>query len=250
MDISKEKALSAIESGDTYLGIELGSTRIKAVLIDSAHRPLAVGGHTWENRLENGIWTYTLDDVWTGLRGCYASLAENVRSRYGVPLKTVGAIGISAMMHGYMAFDEEGMLLAPFRTWRNTITGEAAEQLTALFGFNIPQRWSVAHLYQSMLNGEEHVSRIRYLTTLSGYIHWQLTGQRVLGIGDASGMFPIDDATREYDSRMAAQFDELDAKKQMKWKLCEILPGILPAGAEAGVLTAEGAQRLDPTGSL
>ena len=250
MDISKERTLSAIESGDTYLGIELGSTRIKAVLIDSAHRPIAVGGHTWENRLENGIWTYTLDDIWTGLRGCYASLAENVRSRYGVPLKTVGAIGISAMMHGYMAFDEEGALLAPFRTWRNTITGEAAEQLTALFGFNIPQRWSIAHLYQSMLNGEEHVSRIRYLTTLAGYIHWQLTGQKVLGIGDASGMFPIEDATREYDSRMAAQFDELAAKRQMPWKLCEILPGILPAGAEAGVLTAEGAQRLDPTGTL
>jgi sugar (pentulose or hexulose) kinase len=248
MDIQKNK--SAVQNGDTYLGIELGSTRIKAILIDKAHNVVASGGHTWENRLKNGIWTYSIEDIWTGIQDCYANLAADVNEKYGLRLETVGAIGISAMMHGYMAFDAEARLLVPFRTWRNTITGEASEKLTGLFGFNVPQRWSVSHLYQAILNGEPHVPDIRYLTTLSGYIHWQLTGQKVLGIGDASGMFPIDDETRQYNSRMMGQFDELTVDKQFPWALSDILPAILPAGEKAGVLSAEGAKMLDPSGLL
>lgn len=235
---------------ETYLGIELGSTRIKAVLIDRQHRQIASGGHTWENRLENGFWTYSLNDVWTGIRDCYMRLAEDVRKSCGTELETVGAIGVSAMMHGYMAFDGKGSLLAPFRTWRNTTTGEAAGRLTELFGFSVPQRWSIAHLYQAILNGEEHVSGISFLTTLAGYIHWQLTGERVLGIGDASGMFPIDDATRQYDSRMMGAFDALVADKGFDWKLSDILPKILSAGESAGALTQQGAALLDPSGKL
>lgn len=237
-------------SGETYIGIELGSTRIKAVLIDREHKQIASGSHTWENRLENGLWTYSLEDIWEGVRDCYARLKEDVRDSYGIELETAGAIGISAMMHGYMAFDGDGRLLAPFRTWRNTNTGEASERLTELFGYNIPQRWSIAHLYQAILNDEEHVKDIRYLTTLSGYIHWRLSGERALGIGDASGMFPIDDAARQYDGRMLKTFDGLVAAKGFAWKLSDILPRVLPAGANAGVLTEQGAALLDPPGAL
>ncbi len=239
---------SAIMNGDTYLGIELGSTRIKAVLIDNTHRQIASGGHTWENKLEDGIWTYSLDDIWTGIRDCYAQMAKDVNDKYGLQLDTVGAIGVSAMMHGYMAFDKDDNLLVPFRTWRNTITGEASEKLTELFGFHVPQRWSIAHLYQAILNGEPHVKDLSFLTTLAGYIHWQLTGEKVLGIGDASGMFPIDDATRQYDSDMISKFDKLTA--DVPWTLSDILPGILPAGDKAGTLTEQGAKRLDPSGAL
>lgn len=235
---------------ETYLGIELGSTRIKAVLIDKTHGPVATGGQTWENRLEGDIWTYSLDDIWGGIRNCFARLAADYKEKFGEELKTVSAFGISAMMHGYMAFDGEGRLLAPFRTWRNTTTAVSAEKLSELFGFNIPQRWSVAHLYQAILNGEEHVPEIRFLTTLAGYIHWKLTGEKVLGIGDASGMFPIDDATRGYDARMLEAFDGLVADKGYPWKIGGILPRILSAGEGAGFLTEEGARMLDPSGAL
>lgn len=248
MDI--QKGQNAINNGDTYLGIELGSTRIKAVLIDKAHRQIASGGHNWENRLEDGIWTYSLDDIWTGIGDCYAQLIKDVRDKYGIEMKTVGAIGVSAMMHGYMAFDKDDQLLAPFRTWRNTITGQASKQLTGLFGFNIPQRWSIAHLYQAILNEESHVPQIVFQTTLAGYIHWKLTGEKVLGIGDASGMFPINDAAREFDGGMLQKFDKLIADKNFKWKLADILPEILPAGEKAGVLSEQGAKLLDPSGAL
>ncbi len=243
-----EKRKRRIES--SVLGLELGSTRIKAVLIDEDHVPIASGDHEWENRLENGIWTYSLDDIWTGLQDCYAKLAADVKSRYGVELTRVGAIGFSAMMHGYMAFDREGRLLAPFRTWRNAVTGPAAEALTELFAYNIPQRWSIAHLYQSILNGEEHVKDVAYLTTLAGYIHWKMSGRKVLGLGDASGMFPIDPETKDYDAEMVGKFDALAADKGYPWKLRDILPEALPAGEEAGVLTEEGARLLDPSGAL
>lgn len=243
-----QNTIRALKSGNTYLGIELGSTRIKAVLIDDTHSPVATGGHNWENRLENGIWTYSLDDIWTGIRDCFSQLLKDVSEKYGVTLETVGAVGVSAMMHGYMAFDKDDNLLVPFRTWRNTMTGEAAEKLTKLFEFNIPQRWSIAHLYQAMLNGEPHVTSISFLTTLAGYIHWQLTGEKVLGVGDASGMFPLSDETRAYDAAMMSQFNSLIS--DLPWKLEDILPKILPAGGNAGVLSEEGARRLDPTGTL
>lgn len=248
--IVQDTKQSDIEAGNLALGIELGSTRIKAVLTDSAHNQIASGSHTWESRFEDGLWTYTLDDIWKGIRNCYVRLAVDVYERYGIMLKNIGAIGISAMMHGYLAFDQHGNLLVPFRTWRNTCTGEAAEKLSELFGFNIPQRWSIAHLYQAILNGEEHVNQISFMTTLAGYIHWQLTGQQVLGIGDASGMFPINDADRQYDSRMLAVFDDLVADKGFAWKLAGILPKILPAGKCAGMLTEEGARLLDPSGTI
>ena len=246
MDIQSTK--NALRNGETYLGIELGSTRIKAVLIDKAHSQIASGGHTWENRFEDGKWTYSLNDIWNGIRDCYAQLKADVSDKYGIVLESVGAVGVSAMMHGYMAFDKADNLLVPFRTWRNTITGEAAEKLTSLFGFNIPQRWSIAHLYQAMLNGEAHVKDISFLTTLAGYIHWQLSGEKVVGIGDASGMFPLDDATRVYDAGMMNQFDQLT--KPYPWKLADILPGILPAGEKAGTVSEAGAKLLDPTGTL
>ncbi len=240
--------VNALKSGKTYLGIELGSTRIKAVLIDETHSPVATGGHNWENRLENGIWTYSLDDIWTGIRDCFSQLQKDVSEKYGIALETVGAIGVSAMMHGYMAFDKNDNLLVPFRTWRNTITGEAAEKLTTLFGFNVPQRWSIAHLYQAILNGEPHVNNISFFTTLAGYIHWQLTGEKVLGIGDASGMFPLSDTTRLYDAGMMEKFNRQTT--QLPWTLASILPKILPAGENAGVLSDAGAKLLDPTGTL
>ena len=240
----------AIVNGRTALGIEFGSTRIKAVLTGEGHEPIAQGSHSWENRLENGIWTYSLDDIWDGLHKCVADLSADVEKKYGVKLTTVGAMGVSAMMHGYMAFDKDGKLLVPFRTWRNTITGEASDILTKELSFHIPQRWSIAHLYQAILNGEEHVGSINYLTTLAGYIHWKLTGERVLGVGDASGMFPIDSSTCDYNTGMVKRFDELIAPKGFGWKLLDIMPKSLPAGAAAGKLTEEGAKLLDPTGTI
>ena len=251
-DMSREMCMikEDIMNAKTALGIEFGSTRIKAVLIDSEHAPVASGSHEWENRLENGIWTYTLEDVWTGLQDAYSNLAADVKAQYGVTLQKVGAIGFSAMMHGYMAFNGAGELLVPFRTWRNTMTGEAAEKLFSLFDYNIPQRWSIAHLYQAILNGEEHVKDIAYLTTLAGYIHWKMTGRKVLGVGDASGMFPIDPKTKDYDQTMVEKFDALVAEKNFPWKLCDILPQVLVAGEDAGTLTEEGARLLDVSGNL
>lgn len=232
------------------LGIEFGSTRIKAVLVDDACKPVAQGDFTWENRLENGVWTYPLDEVWRGVQAAYAALAADVQARYGQPLTTVGCIGISAMMHGYLPFDAAGNLLVPFRTWRNTMTGQAAEALTAAFGFNIPQRWSAAHLYQAMLNREPHLAQLNFFTTLAGYVHWQLTGRKVLGVGDASGMFPIDSATGGYNAAMLEKFNALAAKQGYPVDLASLLPTVLPAGEDAGTLTAEGAKLLDPTGVL
>ena len=240
----------AIESGNTTLGIELGSTRIKAVLIGEDHTPIASGSHEWENQFENGIWTYSLEAVWAGLQESYLNLCNEVSEMYNTPLQTVGAIGFSAMMHGYMAFGDDGNQLVPFRTWRNTMTGQAAEELTNLFQFNIPQRWSIAHLYQAILNKEPHVKDITFLTTLAGYVHWKLTGQFVLGVGEASGMFPIDSRTNDYDQGMIELFNERLATENITWKLQDLLPKILFAGEPAGVLTEEGAKLLDPTGQL
>ncbi len=240
----------AIESGKTILGIEFGSTRIKAVLIGGDHMPIASGSYEWENRHENGIWTYNLEDVWAGLQESYRKLSNEVLEKYNTPLKTIGAIGFSAMMHGYMVFDKDGNLLVPFRTWRNTITGQASKDLTDLFQFNIPQRWSIAHLYQAILNKESHIKDISHQTTLAGYVHWKLTGQKVLGVGEASGMFPIDSKTNDYDERMIEQFNEQLKTKNISWKLQDILPKVLIAGDAAGALTEEGAKRLDPTGQL
>ncbi len=239
-----------IESGRAVLGIELGSTRIKAVLIGEDHAPIASGDHEWENRLENGNWTYSLDDIWSGLRDSYKNLAADVKARYGVTLKKIGSIGFSAMMHGYMAFDKDGELLVPFRTWRNSTTGPAAEKLTELFQYNIPLRWSIAHLYQAVLNGEDHVKDVAYFTTLSGYIHWKLTGEKALGIGDASGMFPIDIEKKDFNEEMIQKFDELTADRNYPWKLREIMPKVMTAGETAGTLTEEGARLLDESGSL
>ena len=241
---------NAIEAGQTALGIEFGSTRIKAVLIGAGHAPIASGSHEWENRYENGVWTYSLEDVWSGLQASYRDLKHAVQTQYGVSLRTVGAIGFSGMMHGYVAVDKDANLLVPFRTWRNTITGQAAEKLTELFQFNIPQRWSIAHLYQAILNGEPHVREINHLTTLAGYVHWKLTGEQVLGIGEASGMFPIDSTINDYDAGRISQFDELLAAQNMPWRLRDILPRVLVAGEAAGALTAEGAKLLDPSGEL
>lgn len=232
------------------LGIELGSTRIKAVLIDENHLPVASGDFEWENQLEDGIWTYSMDAVHNGVQVCYAALRENVRSELGIELETVGAIGVSAMMHGYLPFDKDGNQLAEFRTWRNTITGAAAEELTELFGFNIPQRWSIAHLYQAILNQEKHVGDIDYLTTLAGYLHWKMTGCRVMGIGEASGMFPIDSEALDYDESMVKKFDALVSARGFSWQLRDILPEVLIAGENAGFLTEEGARFIDPSGTL
>ena len=247
---NKEQIKEVIESGKAVLGLEFGSTRIKAVLIDEEHHPIASGDHEWENRLDNGIWTYTLDDIWTGLCDSYEKMAKDVKEKYDVVLTDIGAIGFSAMMHGYMAFDKDGKLLVPFRTWRNSTTGQSAKALTELFQYNIPERWSIAHLYQAILNEEEHVKDITYITTLAGYIHWQLTGEKVLGVGDASGMFPIDPETKDYDQKKIDQFDELIAEKGYGWKLREILPKVLVAGEKAGNLTEEGAKLLDVSGNL
>ena len=237
-----------IQAGRTCLGIELGSTRIKAVLLGEDYTPIAGGSFTWENRYENGYWTYHLDEVWTGIAACYQDLKQDVLNKYGVKLTTIGAMGISGMMHGYLPFDANGNLLAAFRTWRNTTTAQAAEELTELFGFNVPQRWSISHLRQAMLNGETHVKDIDHLTTLAGYVHWQLTGEKVMGVGEASGMFPIDDATGTYDAGMVAKFDAL--AESYPWTLEQLLPKVLSAGEPAGTLSAEGAKLLDPEGDL
>src|SRR4026208_2298660 len=234
MNMDRNDIQGAIESGRTVLGIELGSTRIKAVLIGEDHTPLASGGHEWENRHENGVWTYSLEDVWTGLQESYQNLGKEISEKYGVTLKTIGAMGFSAMMHGYLAFDKHGNLLVPFRTWRNTTTGQAAAKLTDLFQFNIPQRWSSAHLYQAILNKEPHVKDISHQTTLAGYVHWMLTGQKVLGVGEASGMFPIDSQINDYDQRMLEQFNGLLKAENISWTLQDILPQVLVAGDTAG----------------
>lgn len=239
-----------IMDGRTALGIELGSTRIKAVLVNDRNEIIAQGDHSWENQLVDGIWTYSLKAIWGGLQDAYAQLAANVNRQYGTDLTTLGAMGFSAMMHGYMAFNDKDELLVPFRTWRNTMTEEASLKLTEAFGFHIPQRWSIAHLYQAILNGEEHVKDVRFFTTLAGYIHWKLTGQKVLGSGDAAGMFPMDTKTRDYHEKMLDQFDALTAGKGYPWKIRDLLPKVLLAGEDAGHLTEEGARFLDPSGTL
>ncbi len=243
-------AKTAILEQKTALGIELGSTRIKAVLIGADNAPIASGDHEWENRYDNGVWTYTLEDIWTGLQDAYTKMAADVKEKYDITLTRVGAIGFSAMMHGYMAFDKAGNLLVPFRTWRNNITEEASEKLTDLFGFHIPQRWTIAHLYQAILNGEPHVADIDYVTTLAGYIQWKMTGERVVGVGEASGIFPIDSETNTYFADMIAKFDEAVADKAYSWKALDVLPHVLNAGDNAGVLTKEGAALLDMSGNL
>ncbi|WP_438760275.1 xylulokinase [Enterococcus sp. AZ194] len=234
----------------TALGIELGSTRIKAVLIDSRHQPIASGSFEWENQLVEGIWTYSLEEIWQGLQASYREMAAEVFATYDLLLTKIGSLGISAMMHGYMVFDKEGNLLVPFRTWRNAMTEQAEKELTEIFQFNIPQRWSIAHLYQAILNKEAHVPQIDYFTTLAGYIHWQLTGEKVLGVGDASGMFPISEVGADYDQKMMAQFEEKIGAQTFPWRLTDILPTVLLAGEQAGYLTEEGAKRLDISGSL
>jgi sugar (pentulose or hexulose) kinase len=243
-------AKQSILENKTALGIELGSTRIKAVLIDEGFTTIAAGNHDWENQLEDGIWTYHLDDVWKGLQDCFAKLSIDVKTRYDIPFTSVGAIGVSAMMHGYMVFDKSGGQLVPFRTWRNTMTEKAAFVLTEKFNFNIPQRWSIAHLYQAILNNEPHVKNIDFMTTLAGYVHWKLTWEKALGINDASGVFPLDAATNTYDSKMINQFDELAAIHGIKINTVNILPKVLSAGVNAGTLTQEGAMLLDPSGCL
>ncbi len=243
-------AKSIISNGKAILGIEFGSTRIKAVLIDPEHRPIAQGSHTWENQLVDGLWTYSIEAIWYGLQDCYADLRRNVKEQYDIEIETLAAIGVSAMMHGYMAFNKKQEILVPFRTWRNTNTAKAAAALSELFVYNIPLRWSISHLYQAILDNEEHVNDIDYLTTLAGYIHWFLTGERVLGIGDASGMLPIDPQTRDYSSVMIDKFDKLVAGKGYQWKLADILPKVLLAGENAGFLTPDGAKRLDVSGHL
>ena len=250
MQAEKKQIISMIKEGNTSLGIELGSTRIKAVLIDGNHQTIASGSHEWENSLIDGIWTYSLDEVWEGVQDSYKKMAEEVKEKFDVSLTNIGAIGFSAMMHGYMAFDENDEILVPFRTWRNNITGQASEVLTQLFQYPIPQRWSIAHLYQAILNGEEHVSKIKFMTTLEGYVHWKLTGEKVLGIGDAAGMFPVDLNTQDYHKKMLKQFNELIADKNLPWSIEEILPKSLVAGKAAGVLTEDGAKILDPSGQL
>ncbi|MBQ8674378.1 MAG: FGGY-family carbohydrate kinase [Bacteroides sp.] len=246
----KSDAKSIIEAGQAVLGIEFGSTRIKAVLIDRENKPIAQGSHTWENQLVDGLWTYSIEAIWHGLQDCYADLRTQVKAQYDTEIESLAAIGISAMMHGYMAFDKQENILVPFRTWRNTNTGEAAAALSELFVYNIPLRWSISHLYQAILNGETHVPRIDFLTTLAGYIHWQLTGERVLGVGDASGMIPVDPESKDYAAGMVQKFNELIAPKGYSWTLLDILPKVLLAGEQAGCLTEAGAAKLDVSGHL
>ena len=251
--LKNERTMSAktiIESGKAILGIEFGSTRIKAVLIDTDNNPIAQGSFEWENQLVDGLWTYSIDTIWKGLQDCYADLRKNVKAEYDCEIEQLAAIGISAMMHGYMAFGKDENILVPFRTWRNTNTAKAAAELSELFHFNIPLRWSISHVYQAILNGEEHIDKIDFLTTLAGYIHWQLTGKKILGVGDASGMLPIDSNTNNYDAEMVAKFDKLIEPKNLGWKILDILPEVLNAGEDAGVLTEEGAKKLDPSGTL
>ena len=245
-----ENAKTTIDSGKAILGIEFGSTRIKAILIGEDNAPIAQGIHDWENRFENNLWTYSLDDIHTGLQSCYLSLREDVKTKYNTEITSLGGIGISAMMHGYMPFDSKGEMLTAFRTWRNTNTGEAAGILSELFNYNIPLRWSISHLYQAILNKEEHVKDVAFLTTLAGYVHWKLTGKKVIGIGDGSGMIPVNPETKDYDSGMVKKFDAILAEKGLNYTLGEILPKILLAGDKAGELTSEGASLLDPSGNL
>ncbi|WP_411161383.1 xylulokinase [Enterococcus mundtii] len=244
------KRIEAIRTGQTALGIELGSTRIKAVLIDQHYEPIAAGSYDWENQLENGIWTYSLDEIWKGLQSSYQQLVDVVSEEYDTTLTTIGAIGFSAMMHGYLAFDQHDELLVPFRTWRNAITAEAEEKLSKAFHYTIPQRWSIAHLYQAILNKETHLKDLSYFTTLAGYIHWQLTGQKVLGVGDASGMFPIDRQTKGYDVQKIAIFDQLAQAEGFMQPLETLLPEIRLAGEVAGTLTEKGVKLLDLSGNL
>ena len=243
-------AKETIQQGKAILGIEFGSTRIKAVLIDGENKPIAQGSHEWENQLVDGLWTYSTEAIWYGLQDCYADLRKNVLAEYEIEIEELAAIGISAMMHGYMAFNEQQNILVPFRTWRNTNTAKAAAELSELFVYNIPLRWSISHIYQAILDNEEHVADIDFLTTLAGYIHWQLTGNKVLGIGDASGMLPIDPETHNYSAAMVEKFNKLIAPKGFKWTLLDILPEVLNAGENAGFLTAEGAKKLDISGHL
>lgn len=248
--MSLEANKSTVVNGKAVLGIELGSTRIKAVLVNEKNQPIASGSHEWENQLVNNIWTYSEEAIWAGIQDSYQDMVRDVKEKYGVPVKKMAAIGFSAMMHGYMPFNAEGELLVPFRTWRNTMTEKASEELTELFQYHIPQRWSIAHLYQAMLNQEPHVKDITFMTTLEGYVHWKLTGEKVLGVGEGSGMFPIDMEIKGYDKKCLAAFDELAAPYGFPWKLEEILPKVLLAGEEAGRLTEEGAKLLDITGEL
>lgn len=248
--VDKQTIIDKIESANTALGIELGSTRIKAVLVTDDYQVIASGDYVWENELRDHIWTYSLDKVWEGIQTSYAKLAASVTEQFGVKLAKIGSMGISAMMHGYMPFDKDDNLLVPFRTWRNNITAEAADKLTKLFDFNIPQRWSVAHLYQAILNDESHVKDITFLTTLDGYVSWQLSGQKNTGIGDASGMFPIDEATKTYDKQLLDKFSSLPEVAKFNWNIADILPKVLLAGEPAGKLTAAGAKKLDPSGQL
>ena len=250
MAFDAQNTKQMIEDGKAVLGIEFGSTRIKAILINEKNEPVASGSHDWENRYDHGIWTYTLEDIWTGLQDSYRSMTQDVSEKYGTKITNLAAIGFSGMMHGYMAFDKEGELLVPFRTWRNTITEDASEKLTELFRYHIPQRWSIAHLYQAVLNGEEHVKDVAFFTTLAGYVHWKLTGKKVLGVGEASGMFPIDVKEKQFHKGMIDTFDALVAEKGYPWKLSGILPDVLLAGEDAGALTEEGAKLLDPSGNL
>ena len=243
-------AKETIQQGKAILGIEFGSTRIKAVLIDGENKPIAQGSHEWENQLVDGLWTYSTEAIWYGLQDCYADLRKNVLAEYDIEIEELAAIGISAMMHGYMAFNDQQNILVPFRTWRNTNTAKAAAELSELFVYNIPLRWSISHIYQAILDNEEHVADIDFLTTLAGYIHWQLTGNKVLGIGDASGMLPIDPETHNYSAAMVEKFNKLIAPKGFNWTLLDILPEVLNAGENAGFLTAEGAQKLDISGHL
>jgi len=250
MDITAANLKKAIVNGDTVIGIELGSTRIKTVLIGNDNIPIASGSHEWENSYIDNVWTYNLEDIWKGIQASYQDMAKDVKERFGVAVKTAKAIGFSGMMHGYMVFDKNGELLTPFRTWRNNITGQASKELSERFNYPIPQRWSIAHLYQAILNQEEHIDRIDYLTTLAGYVHWKLTGRKVLGIGEASGVFPIDLKTKTFNEYMIRQFNELIADRNLPWKLGSILPTVLVAGTKAGELTEEGAKLLDVSGEL
>jgi len=250
MGLQLNDVRNAIIDGKTAIGIEMGSTRIKTVLIGEDNTPIATGSHDWENSYINNIWTYSLEDIWKGIQDSYQKMASNVKEQFGVTIKTTKAIGISGMMHGYLVFDKDENLLTPFRTWRNNITGQASEALTKLFNYPIPQRWSIAHLYQAILNKEEHIPDINYMTTLAGYIHWKLTGQKVLGIGEASGVFPIDINTKDFNKQMIEQFNQLISPLNLPWRLENILPKVLVAGEKAGELTAAGAQLLDVTGQL
>lgn len=250
IDDAPQKIAEKIRGGRTALGIEFGSTRIKAVLIDDTYRTIASGDYQWASHLEDGLWSYSKEEIWKGLQSAYASMADDVYNAYGERLTFIGHIGFSAMMHGYLAFDKAGELLVPFHTWQNTNTSEAHEKLSELFQYNIPERWSVAHLYQAVLNKEEHVGKVDYITTLAGYVHWKLTGKKVLGVGDASGMFPIDPTTKTYEAEFLKQFDALDEIAEQPWKIEDLLPTPLVAGTPAGELTAEGAKLLDPSGAL